>query len=58
MEKERELRRKHASMNKNVAFGGLAVWGRKAWKVLSEPKKGVRGADAQEEEILATARGT
>ena len=73
MEKERELRRKHAFMNKAVPYGGLAelgrlfdnkvvgeesVGGRKAWKVESEPKKGVKGAGSQEEEILATRRTT
>jgi hypothetical protein len=73
MEKMRELRRKHAFMNKVVPYGGLgvlerlfdnkvvgeeSVGGRKAWKVESEPKKGVKGADSKEEEILATRRTT
>ena len=73
MEKMRELRRKHAFMNKAVPYGGLGVLerlfdnkvageetvgGRKAWKVESEPKKGVKGADSKEEEILATRRTT
>jgi len=73
MEKERALRRKHEFMNKVVPFGGLedlerlfdnkvvgeqGMWGRKAWKVLSEPKKGVKAANGKEEEILATTRAT
>jgi hypothetical protein len=71
--KERELRRKHAFLNKAVPFGGLGVLerlfdnkvvgeemvgGRKAWKVESERKHGAKAASPNEEEILATRRTT
>jgi hypothetical protein len=70
MEKERELRRKHAFLNKAVPFGGgpgqllllfdnkvvgeETVGGRKAWRIESDPKPGVKGANQAEEEVLAT----
>jgi hypothetical protein len=73
MAKERELRRKHPFLAKAVPFGGLGqlerlfdstvvgeeiVNGRKAWKVESEPRRGVKAANPREEEILATRRTT
>ena len=67
--KERELRRKHSFLNKtmsvsqldqlerlfdNKVVGEEVAGGRKAWKVESEPKRGVKAADPKEEEVLAT----
>jgi hypothetical protein len=73
LEKERELRKKHEFMRQVVPFGGLTelerlfdskvtgegvIGGRKAWRIESEPKKAIKTANAQEEEILATRRVT
>jgi hypothetical protein len=38
--------------------GEEVINGRKAWRVESEPKPGVKGANSQEEEVLATRRVT